>query len=170
MRVCFRILLIVLIAIAAGSSLSLAAETSREIGKQIPDFTLKDINGKDVAFYSFKGKVILLNFWATWCGPCREEMPSLINLYKSYKDKGFVVIGISVDTSDKPVRRFINDNAIIFPILMDSDKEVSFDIFGVLGLPTSYLIDRNGVVVEKFLGERDWNSPEIKNKVLKLLK
>ena len=112
---------------------------------------------------------MLLNFWATWCGPCKAEMPSLDALYKSLKDKGFVVLAISVDASERPVRSFISDNGITFQALMDSDKEVSFDLFGVIGLPTSYLIDKNGVVVEKFMGEREWDSPNMKNKILKLL-
>lgn len=158
-----------LISLAGEDKKVFAAEPASEIGKQVPDFKLKDINGRDTAFYSYKGKVILLNFWATWCGPCKAEMPSLNNLYKSLRDKGFVVVGISVDTSEKPVRTFINDNGITFPALMDSDREVSFDLFGVIGLPTSYLIDKNGVVVEKFMGEREWDSPSMKNKIFKLL-
>lgn len=165
----FFSIIAVLISLAGEDKKVFAAEPASEIGKQVPDFKLKDINGRDTAFYSYKGKVILLNFWATWCGPCKAEMPSLNNLYKSLKDKGFIVVGVSVDTSEKPVRTFINDNGITFPALMDSDREVSFDLFGVIGLPTSYLIDKNGIVVEKFMGEREWDSPSMKNKILKLL-
>ncbi|GAB4406445.1 MAG: hypothetical protein OHK0032_01470 [Thermodesulfovibrionales bacterium] len=144
-------------------------EVAPETGKYAPAFNLKDINGRKVAFSEFKDKVVLLNFWATWCGPCRAEMPSLNNLYTALKDKGFVVVAISVDTSEKPVKSFVSEKRISFPVLMDKDKEVAFDQYGVIGLPTSFLIDRKGVIVEKFMGEREWNSPDMKNKILRLL-
>jgi len=103
-----------------------------------PDFTLNDINGKKVNLSEFKGKAVLLNFWATWCGPCRAEMPSLNNLYNEYKDKDFVVLAVSVDTSEKPVKSFARELKLTFPILMDKDKAVSFDEYAVLGLPTTF--------------------------------
>lgn len=140
-----------------------AAQTSA------PDFTLNDIDGKKVNLSEFRGKVVLLNFWATWCGPCRAEMPSLHNLYNEYKDKGFVVIAISADTSEKPVKSFAKELKLSFPILMDKNKAVSFDDYGVLGLPTTFLIDKNGIIIEKIMGEREWDSPQMKEKILKLL-
>lgn len=138
-------------------------------GEKTTDFTLPDINGKKVSFSEFKGMVVVLNFWATWCGPCRAEMPSLNNLYNEYKDKGFVVLAVSVDTSEKPVKSFAREHKLAFPILMDKDKAVSFDEYTVLGLPTTFLIDKNGVVIEKIMGEREWDSPQMKEKILKLL-
>lgn len=138
-------------------------------GEKTTDFTLPDINGKKVSFSEFKGMVVVLNFWATWCGPCRAEMPSLNNLYNEYKDKGFVVLAVSVDTSEKPVKSFAREHKLAFPILMDKDKAVSFDEYAVLGLPTTFLIDKNGVVIEKIMGEREWDSPQMKEKILKLL-
>ncbi|MEW6739417.1 MAG: peroxiredoxin family protein [Nitrospirota bacterium] len=134
-----------------------------------PDFTLNDINGKKVNLSEFRGKAVLLNFWATWCGPCRAEMPSLNNLYNEYKDKGLVVLAVSVDASEKPVKSFARELKLTFPVLMDKDKAVSFDEYAVLGLPTTFLIDRNGVVIEKIMGEREWDSPQMKEKILKLL-
>lgn len=165
----FFSMIAVLISLAGEDKKVSAAEPASEIGKQAPDFRLKDIRGKETALSTYRGNVVLLNFWATWCGPCKAEMPSLNALYKSMKDRGFAVLAISVDTSEKPVKSFISDNGITFPALMDSDREVSFDLFGVIGLPTSYLIDKNGIVVEKFMGEREWDSPDMKNKILKLL-
>jgi len=144
-------------------------DTAPDVGRYAPEFKLTDINGKRVALSDLRGKVVLLNFWATWCGPCRAEMPSLGNLYEALKGKGFVVIAVSVDTSEKPVKPFVSEKRISFPVLMDKDKEVAFDQYGVFGLPTSFLIDRRGVIVEKFMGERDWGSSDIKNKVLRLL-
>lgn len=134
-----------------------------------PDFELKDLEGKKVSFKDFKGKVVLLNFWATWCAPCRAEMPSLENLYRSFKGKGLVVIGVSVDNSDNSVRSFVRQKKITFPILLDSKKEVSFDDYGVIGLPVTFLIDQKGIIVEKVFGERQWDSEEIKEKIKRLL-
>jgi peroxiredoxin len=134
-----------------------------------PDFTLNDINGKKVNLSEFRGKVVVLNFWATWCGPCRAEMPSLNNLYNEYKDKGLVVLAVSMDTSEKPVKSFVKELKLAFPVLMDKDKAVSFDEYAVLGLPTTFLIDKNGGVIEKIMGEKEWDSPQMKEKILKLL-
>lgn len=138
-------------------------------GEKAADFTLPDINGKKVSFSEFKGKVVVLNFWATWCGPCRAEMPSLNNLYNEYKDKGLVVLAVSVDASEKPVKSFARELKLTFPVLMDKDKAVSFDEYAALGLPTTFLIDKNGIVIEKIMGEREWDSPQMKEKILKLL-
>ena len=164
MRSCCLIVVFTILAVVSGNGLTLATT-----GIAAPDFTLNDIDGKRTTLSQFRGKVVLLNFWATWCAPCKEEMPSLNNLYKALKDKDFTILAVSVDTSEKPVRSFISRNDISFPVLMDTDKAVSFDLYAVFGLPMSFLIGRNGVIIEKFAGEREWNSPEIKDKILRLL-
>ncbi|MFN3479675.1 MAG: TlpA family protein disulfide reductase [Thermodesulfovibrionales bacterium] len=140
-----------------------------DTGKVAPVFELKDLEGKKVSLTDFKGKVILLNFWATWCAPCKAEMPSLENLYRSLKDKGLVVIGVSVDNSEKTVHSFIEEKGITFPILLDKGKEVSFDDYGVIGLPVTFLIDKKGIIVDKVFGERQWDSEEVKEKIKRLL-
>jgi peroxiredoxin len=142
---------------------------SSEVGKTAPVFELKDLDGKKVSLSDFKGKVILLNFWATWCAPCKAEMPSLENLYRSFREKGLVVIGISVDNSEKTVQSFVKEKAITFPILLDKGKEVSFDDYGVIGLPVTFLIDQKGIIVEKVFGEKRWDSEEVKMKIKRLL-
>lgn len=146
-----------------------SVETAPEAGKYAPAFDLKDMNGKKVSLSEFKGKVVLVNFWATTCDPCKAEMPSMNNLYKTFRDHDFTVLAISIDSSEKAVKSFISEKGILFPVLLDKDKEVYFDDYAVIGLPTSFLIDRNGVIAEKFLGERDWDSPEMKNKITSLL-
>ncbi len=151
---------------ARGSLAKDAAGTA----KSAPTFTLTDIKSKKVSLSDFKGKVVLLNFWATWCVPCREEMPPLNKLYTDLKNEGFVVLGVSIDPSETPVKSFVTEKNIMYPVLMDSEKEVYFDLYAVLVLPTSFLIDKDGMIVEKILGERDWNSPEMKDKIMKLLK
>lgn len=141
-----------------------------EAGASAPAFELPDITGKKVALSEFKGKVVLLNFWATWCSSCRAEMPSLNRLYGAFKNRGFIVLAVTLDRREEPVLSFIAENSVLFPVLMDKDKEVSFDQYAVLALPASFLIDRNGLVAERFPGVREWDSPAVKGKISKLLK
>ncbi len=147
-----------------------AADNAQGSSKPAPEFSLSDINGKKVSLSDFKGKVILLNFWATWCGPCTAEMPSLNRLYAAFKNDGFVVLAVSIDPSDKPVRSFVSAKGITFPVLMDPEKEAYFDLYAVFALPTSFLIDRKGMIIAKVLGDREWDSPDMKNKIADLLK
>ena len=144
-------------------------DAAPQIGKLAPPFTLADVNGKKVALSEYKGKVILINFWATFCAPCKAEMPSLNNLFLAFKNDGFIVLAISTDDSEKPVQSFMKEKAIAFPVLMDKDQEVYFDQYGVLGLPTSFLIDREGIITDKIRGEREWDTPEMKEKIGTLL-
>ena len=138
-------------------------------GSLAPDFTLPDLDGKNVTLSKFRGKVVLLNFWNTWCGPCRAEMPSLNNLYLELKDKGLVVLSISIDTSEEPVRAFISERKLVFPVLMDKKQKVYSKKYFLYGLPVTFLIDKKGIIVEKFIGERDWSSQEMKEKIARLL-
>ena len=134
------------------------------IGKRAPEFMLKDLNGKDVSLSSLKGKAILINFWATWCPPCRAEMPALNKLFKEYHDKGFAVIAVSTDRNTSSVKNFLVKTPVDFPVLLDSDGRVSRQ-FKVFSLPTSFLLDTNGIILQRYLGEEEWNSPEIRKKV-----
>jgi peroxiredoxin len=134
-----------------------------------PDFTLSDITGKPVKLSQFRGKVVVLNFWSIWCGPCLAEMPSLNKLYLEFKDKGLIVLSIAEDPAEKPVRSYIQEKGIAFPILMDKDKKIYFK-YSLFGIPVTFLIDKKGVVAEKFIGERDWSSSEMRGKVSDLLK
>jgi len=144
-------------------------DTAPQIGKLAPSFELADVNGNKVSLSEYKGKVILINFWATWCAPCKAEMPSLNNLFLAFKNDGFIVLAISVDSSEKPVQSFLKGKSIALPVLMDKEQDVYFDLYGVLGLPTSFLIDRDGIITELIRGEREWDAPDMKDKVGKLL-
>jgi peroxiredoxin len=134
-----------------------------------PDFTLNDIYGKKVMLSQFRGKVVILNFWSIWCGPCLAEMPSLNKLYLEFKDKGLMVIGIAEDPAEKPVKSYIQEKGLAFPVLMDKERKVYFK-YSLFGIPVTFLIDKKGVIVEKFIGERDWSSPQMKEKISNLLK
>jgi len=129
--------------------------------KKAPDFSLKDLNGKKVGLKQFRGKILFLNFWATWCGPCKEEMPSLEVLHQQFKEKSFVLLTISVDyEGEKPVQEFINKHRYTFPVLLDPKCE-TLDLFEVKGIPTTFLVDRKGKMIGKAIGPRDWKSPEV---------
>jgi peroxiredoxin len=117
------------------------------------DFVLKDKNGVDVHLTDYKGKVVLLNFWATWCGPCKVEIPEFVELYSQYKDRGFVILGVlSQDTPTKDqLQAFLTENKMEYPILYSSEKlESAFD--DLWALPTTFLISRDGAMCAKQLG------------------
>lgn len=125
-----------------------------------PDFSLMDLSGKRAELAEFRGQYVLLNFWATWCPPCVEEMPSMDVLYQRYRHRGFVVVGISSDEEGAPVvRGFIEKLGVSFPILLDSEQRVS-NAYGAKNLPISFLLDRQGNIIAAAQGARDWASPE----------
>ena len=138
------------------------------INSKAPDFTLKDINGKTVSLSALKGKVVLLNFFATWCPPCRAEMPALNKLQRALKPRGLEVIAVSTDRSINDIKDFLEKNRVDFPILFDADRNVAKQ-YRVFSMPTTFLINRNGIIVEKFYGEYNWTEPETKGKIEKLL-
>ena len=116
------------------------------------DFTIKDLDGKDVSLTSFKGKVILLNFWATWCGPCKAEIPGFVELQNTYKND-LVVIGYSVDDKPPQARAFANEYKMNYPILLGDGREDVQDSYGpIWGIPASFIISRDGKVCKKHLG------------------
>ncbi|HTR44242.1 MAG TPA: TlpA disulfide reductase family protein [Thermodesulfovibrionales bacterium] len=138
------------------------------VGKKAPDFTLKDLAGGSVSLSSMKGKAVLVNFWATWCPPCRDELPSLSKLSSIYKSKGLVVFAVATDKRTGDVQSFLAKHSFTFQTLADPDLKTS-RMFRVFSMPTSFLIDRNGVVVKRYLGEEEWDSPEIRKDIEKAL-
>jgi thiol-disulfide isomerase/thioredoxin len=117
------------------------------------NFTLKDIAGKDVRLSKYKGQVVLLNFWATWCGPCRREIPSLTALYRDYKDRGFVVLGVSVDSEVSAIKPFARAMKMNYPVLIGAGREDFSAAFGPFaGFPTSVIVARDGAVCVRHVG------------------
>jgi peroxiredoxin len=148
---------------------TLACMPSAVTADAAPDFTLPDLGGKQVSLSDFKGKVVLVNFWATTCAPCKAEMPSLHSLYLDFRDRGLVVLAVSVNAEEKPVRAFISEKKYSFPVLLDKEREVYFDTYALLGLPVTLVVDKKGAIVEKVIGERQWNAPPMKDKIMRLL-
>jgi peroxiredoxin len=140
------------------------------VGMAAPDFTLPDMAGKNQQLSDYRGKVIFLNFWATWCKPCKEEMPSMQVLWDNLKKEDFVMLAISMDrvTTTKEISPFVESLKLTFPILTDSwgqtDKR-----YKLMGVPETYIIDQNGVLREKVIGPRDWTRAESIETIVQLL-
>ncbi|MBZ5548978.1 MAG: TlpA family protein disulfide reductase [Acidobacteriia bacterium] len=120
--------------------------------REHPEFTLKDLAGKTWSFADLRGKVVLVNFWATWCPPCRKEMPDLEILYERFQSKGLVILAISDEETAK-VEPFIRERKVTFPVLLDPDRKVN-DVFLVNGIPKSFVYDREGKFVAQSIDMR----------------
>jgi len=131
------------------------------MGKDIeaPDFSLRDLNGAERKLSGYRGKVVLLNFWATNCDPCKEEMPSMQILYERLKGKPFVMLAVSLDRSKKDVTGFIQEKKYTFTVLLDPDKYVA-RLYQVTGIPTTFIIDKNGIIKNRSIGKEDWSRDE----------
>ena len=116
-----------------------------------PDFTLTQLNGEPLTLSSYRGKVVLLDFWATWCVPCREEIPRFVELQDKYRERGLRIIGVSMDDSVDPVRPFAQQFHINYPVVMGNAK-LGEEYGGVLGLPIAFLLDQDGRIVKKHIG------------------
>lgn len=126
---------------------------------QAAGFTLTDMEGRQVALDSYRGKVVFLNFWATWCAPCRREMPDIQSLHRKMDPNQFAVVTVSVDDGGREdVASFFRERQLDVPTLLDPKDEIA-RVYGVTGFPETFLIDKTGKVVERFIGPRDWLSP-----------
>ena len=140
------------------------------VGMTAPDFSLPDLQGKTQRLTDYRGKVVFLNFWATWCKPCKEEMPSMQVLWDNLKNRDFVMLAVSMDrvTTTKDIPSFVETLKLSFPILTDSwgqtDKR-----YKLMGVPETYIIDQSGVLREKVIGPRDWTRRESIETIVQLL-
>jgi peroxiredoxin len=150
----------------------LVGDTTRdpiEPGHPAPAFSLPVLGGDaSLSLESLRGKIVLLNFWATWCKPCEDEMPAMERLYRALGSQGFELIAISVDEDPRLVEEFTTRMGLTFPILFDPEKRVS-DAYQSYRFPESYLIDREGVLVTRYIGPRDWDAPAYLDRIRRLL-
>jgi peroxiredoxin len=134
-----------------------------------PDFALRDLDGNGRRLSSFRGRVVLLNFWATWCPPCQTEMPLMETLYQSYKDQGFEVVAVSSDAEGaEVVQPFVSQRQLSFTTLLDATGQVT-RLYGVTSLPTTYLLDRQGQLVDVAIGSYDWAKADARALIRSLL-
>ena len=123
-----------------------------------PDFTLPDPGGKKLSLKDYRGKVVFLNFWATWCESCRDEMPAMDRLYHEFKGKGLEIVAVNIKDKRQDAMTFVKTLKLTYPIMMDPEGEVGL-LYGTFGMPTTYLIDRKGMVLARIWGPADWYSP-----------
>jgi peroxiredoxin len=164
------VILLFLFSAAMSAPAAMAIDTAPATGKYAPPFELQDLSGRTIRLSDYKGRVVLLNFWSTLCAPCTAELPSLSRLAAVFRNADVTVLTVSIDASDKPVKDFIETHKIVLTVLRDGDKEVFFDQYAGPILPASYLIDRNGIIVEIVARPREWDSPGTQELILKLLK
>ncbi len=139
---------------------SLSEEIAPQEGFMAPDFTFPDMNGKSVSLSQFRGKVVFLNIWATWCGPCRIEMPDMEKLYRKFKKEDLVILAVSIDHQGEPVvKPFVKELELTFPILLSPDGRIQ-RIYMVRALPSSFIIDKSGRIITRVVGARNWFGTE----------
>jgi peroxiredoxin len=159
-------LALVLMALIGMPALALAVE----VGEPPPEINLPDLNsGKKISLAALRGKVVVIDFWASWCAPCKEEMPVLESLYKRFKDKDLVIIGVSVDNEAANAKKFLSGVKVSFPIVHDAGHVVA-DKFKPPRMPTSYVIDKTGKIRFVHAGFRKEDAKKIEDEVTKLLK
>ena len=168
-KLSFRpLMLIVLIMVGVGiivllqtkdSSLNLSGKPRLGKGVPAPDFTLPGLDGQMVSLADYRGKVVFLNIWATWCPPCVEEMPSMEKLYQQLKTEDFEILAVSMDISGaEAVLPFMKKYKLNFPALTDTEGAIK-SLYQTTGVPETFIIDKDGTIVEKIIGPRDWASP-----------
>lgn len=137
--------------------------------RKAPDFSLFDLNNKVVRLSKFKNKIIILNFFATWCPPCRKEIPGFVEFYKKYKSRGVVLLGICLDAKNiKRIKRFVKSYKINYPVLIGTRKVV-MDYGGIRAIPTTFFINHNGEIVDRIIGYADKKElEEIVDKLIKI--
>jgi len=139
-------------------------------GDRAAEFTLEDLNGNKVSLSSLRGKVVFLNLWATWCEPCREEMPAMEDLYNEFKgNKDFVMLAVSQDRlGASAVKPYLEKNGFHFRVLLDPENKLS-ELYDVSGVPETFIIDRHGRIAAHHMGAFDWSRPDVKQALRELL-
>ncbi|MGD8836806.1 MAG: TlpA disulfide reductase family protein [Desulfobacteraceae bacterium] len=130
-------------------------------GNPAPNFELPLLNGEVVQLNDYRGKVVFLNIWATWCGPCREEMPSMEKLYQQLKGQAFEILAVSVDSQgDGAVAPFVKQHNLTFPVLLDREGRTG-SLYSTTGVPETFIIDKDGIIISKIVGYRNWSAPKV---------
>jgi peroxiredoxin len=143
--------LILAIAMVACSGVGAGASRGINVGNRAPDFTLEDLDGSEVSLQDHRGKVVLINFWATWCPPCRDEIPDIEAAFKARQDDGFVVLGVNVEEAREIVIPFVDAFEMSYPVLLDESGRL-LQSYRAIGLPMSVIVDQEGVIQARHIG------------------
>lgn len=148
---------------------TVAQTVAPHVGHLAPDFLLETLDGREVRLSDYRGHVVFLNFWATWCGPCKIEMPAMEHLYREFRPKGFAVLAVSIDAEGSEVTKPYRDAlGLTFTIAHDRDGLVG-RLYGVRSLPQTYMVSREGVITHQIFGARDWRGHEARTGIRQLL-
>jgi cytochrome c biogenesis protein CcmG/thiol:disulfide interchange protein DsbE len=143
--------LVLILALACSAACTKTERSGPKQAGAAPDFTLPDLNGRKVSLADFRGKVVLAEFWATWCPPCRESIPGIERLYQSYGQKGLAVVSVSLDEGDwDSVKEFVKESGITYPVLQGDDDVMKS--YRIRSIPALFLINKDGVIVKQYLG------------------
>lgn len=157
-RLCRGVLFVVLLLAVCGCA---REEKPALPGNSAPDFTLRNLAGQEVKLADLRGKVVLVNFWATWCPPCREEIPSMDRLNRAMAGKPFQMLAISIDEGGKEaVEAFFHKAGVTLPTLLDPGQKTG-KRYGITGVPETFIVDKNGVILKKVVGALDWSDPMV---------
>ena len=158
--VALTVLVIILSLKLNDSSVEFSNQVAIEGDIPAPDFTFPGLDGKMVSLSDYKGKVVLVNIWATWCPPCVNEMPSMEKLYRKFKRENFEILAVSIDeTGPKAVAPFMEKTRLTFPALIDSKGAIK-SVYRISAIPESFIIDKQGFLIKKIVGPLDWASPQ----------
>lgn len=152
-----------------GCGLTVSAVNAAAISGKAPNFTLKSNSGKNLKLSEFRGQVVMVNFWASWCAPCRQEMPLLEKMYKKYKPLGFTLLGVNVEEDSRKARSLLKGLKVSFPILFDNTNKVS-KLYNVTAMPSTVLIDRNGKMRYLHKGYKPGYEKDYEKQVRKLIR
>ena len=155
-------------ALLACVSISCKGNPGAQLGAPVPGFTLPDLEGRMHALDELRGKVVVLNYWATWCPPCIEEMPSLEKLHEALASKGLAIVAVSVDERFSDIEKFVDEWNLTFTVLHDNGMKVSRS-YQTFKYPETYIIDRSGRLKSKVVGARDWVAPSVIRDLIALL-
>lgn len=123
-----------------------------------PSFTLPSVSGGQLSLKDYRGKVVFINFWATWCATCKVEMPSMEKVYRKFKDQGLEMLTISVDKDQSLIKPFMKEYDLTFPVLLDPESETAKKTYKTTGVPETFIVNKQGIIVHKAIGPRDWAS------------
>jgi len=149
----FRFRRLLLIGALLASGLALANTTTVNVGAEAPDFALRSAAGPNLRLSEHRGQVVMINFWATWCGPCRQEMPKLDEIFARYEPAGFTLLGVNIDEDSAQAQRLADELGVTFPLLFDDEQDVS-RLYDVQAMPMTVMVDRSGTVRSVHYGYR----------------
>lgn len=153
--------LVVILSLTLNEPVEFSNQVAIESGIAAPDFTFPGLDGKMVSLSDYKGKVVLVNIWATWCPPCVDEMPSMEKLYRNFKGENFEILAVSIDESgSEAVAPFMEKTRLTFPALIDSKGAIK-PVYRITGIPESFIIDKQGILIKKIVGPLDWAAPKV---------